>query len=229
MTTNRYDNLAAHPNASQSDLEPLSGYRQYQSALAFLILSLWLALWIFVLPWPGGGWLILIGAYFVADVGSYLFHVILDHHTDPARSHMAAEFQSHHEQPGSITAQPVSAILAPVAGILNAPLALLAVASIERWISPAVALAASTILLSWLFGQLFHRWAHLSQVPRGIATLQRARLIIRPEDHAAHHRAPYLRRFAVINGWSNPALDYYDAAIRIACWMKRHRLGHRRP
>ena len=144
--------------------------------------------------------LAIIGAYFVADVGSYLFHVILDHHTVPRA---LAHGRGVRVTTSNREALPRNRfpLIWPRSPMRRWPSWPSPPASKDGFHQPSRSPHRNSS--SWLFGQLFHR-GHLPRVPRGIATLQRARLIIRPEDHAAHHRAPYLRRFGVINGWSNP-------------------------
>ena len=56
------------------------------------------------------------------------------------------------------------------------------------------------------FTNLFHKWAHCSQPPWGVRTLQRSGLILSPRRHAHHHR-DHSRGFCVTSGWMNPTLD----------------------
>ncbi|HLL55744.1 MAG TPA: fatty acid desaturase family protein, partial [Myxococcaceae bacterium] len=66
-------------------------------------------------------------------------------------------------------------------------------------------------LLLWVFGtNQFHKWAHLERPPRGVRWLQKTRLILSPEHHAVHHRAPYSSHYAITSGWVNGPL----AAVR---------------
>lgn len=58
----------------------------------------------------------------------------------------------------------------------------------------------------WLTNQ-FHKWAHVAQVPRSVAWLQAAGLILNPVRHARHHLSHDGRAFCVTTGWLNPLLD----------------------
>jgi ubiquitin-conjugating enzyme E2 variant len=52
----------------------------------------------------------------------------------------------------------------------------------------------------------YHKWAHLPTPPRWVAWLQRRRLILSPEHHAAHHVPPYAQNYCITTGWCNPVL-----------------------
>ncbi|HEY1954704.1 MAG TPA: fatty acid desaturase CarF family protein [Polyangiaceae bacterium] len=67
----------------------------------------------------------------------------------------------------------------------------------------AVLLVAA--LLSSVTSQI-HRWAHADRVPRAVRWLQRTRVVLSPEAHAAHHAAPYDRAYCITSGWLNDAL-----------------------
>jgi ubiquitin-conjugating enzyme E2 variant len=58
----------------------------------------------------------------------------------------------------------------------------------------------------WLTNQL-HKWAHVARVPRPIAWLQAAGLVLPPGHHARHHAASDGRAFCVTTGWLNPLMD----------------------
>jgi ubiquitin-conjugating enzyme E2 variant len=81
-----------------------------------------------------------------------------------------------------------------------------------------------TSLLAWgflffLFSAIyltnsFHRWAHEAKPPRVARLLQRARLAVGPEHHAAHHRQGR-DSYCVTTGWLNPVLDRTQLFPRI--------------
>ncbi len=96
----------------------------------------------------------------------------------------------------------------------NFALALLP-ASIGVWcVQPATAalsdvfvgmsLASATVFVS-LTSQI-HKWAHMARPPRAVQLLQRAGLLLSPENHAAHHTAPYTRSYCITVGWLNGPL-----------------------
>ena len=69
-------------------------------------------------------------------------------------------------------------------------------------------LAALTFALALaIFGtNQFHKWAHMDQPPAAVRALQRAGLILAPDHHAIHHRAPYAKYYCITVGWLNEAL-----------------------
>lgn len=69
------------------------------------------------------------------------------------------------------------------------------------------------VLQSLLWATLFtaftsqiHKWAHMDRAPRLVALLQRARLVLAPDHHDVHHRAPYSRNYCITVGWMNGPL-----------------------
>jgi len=74
----------------------------------------------------------------------------------------------------------------------------------------SVALLVQATLLGLAVGSLgtnlFHKWAHSSDVSGWVRWLQRRRLILSPEAHAVHHRS-YDGGYCVTSGWMNPMLD----------------------
>lgn len=52
-----------------------------------------------------------------------------------------------------------------------------------------------------------HKWAHARSVPAAVRAAQRLGLILRPEAHRRHHRAPHDRHFCTASGWMNRSLD----------------------
>jgi ubiquitin-conjugating enzyme E2 variant len=52
-----------------------------------------------------------------------------------------------------------------------------------------------------------HQWAHMPVPPRLVCGLQRLGVLLRPDDHAAHHCGPYDRHYSITTGWSNRPLE----------------------
>lgn len=69
-------------------------------------------------------------------------------------------------------------------------------------------LAAMTFALCFaIFGtNQFHKWSHTDDPPAVVRLLQRANLILPPDHHAVHHRAPYAKYYCITVGWLNEAL-----------------------
>ena len=71
------------------------------------------------------------------------------------------------------------------------------------------------------FTSQIHKWAHTDSPPAVVRLLQRARLIIAPEHHAAHHSAPYTRSYCITVGWLNAplrAVRFFETLERIITW-----------
>jgi hypothetical protein len=52
-----------------------------------------------------------------------------------------------------------------------------------------------------------HKWAHAERPPRIVRALQRLRLLLPPERHARHHRAPFDRAYCIALGWLDGPLE----------------------
>jgi ubiquitin-conjugating enzyme E2 variant len=51
-----------------------------------------------------------------------------------------------------------------------------------------------------------HKWAHADAPPWWVRSLQACGLVLSPEVHAQHHRAPFDRYYCITHGWLNPLL-----------------------
>jgi ubiquitin-conjugating enzyme E2 variant len=51
----------------------------------------------------------------------------------------------------------------------------------------------------------FHKWSHLDpkDMPLGLATLQRWRLVLNSDHHSVHHTAPFTTYYCITHGWLN--------------------------
>ncbi len=63
-----------------------------------------------------------------------------------------------------------------------------------------------------------HCWAHADRGPRLVRSLQRAKLILSPEQHARHHRDG--SAYCVTGGWLNAPLDRFRMFERIERVLK---------
>lgn len=52
-----------------------------------------------------------------------------------------------------------------------------------------------------------HKWAHDRRPPRMVRWLQRAGLILSPDQHAHHHLPPFAGYYCITTGWCNPLLE----------------------
>jgi len=71
------------------------------------------------------------------------------------------------------------------------------------------------------FTSQIHKWAHTDNPPVVVRLLQRARLIIAPEQHSHHHSAPYTRSYCITVGWLNAplrAIRFFETLERLITW-----------
>lgn len=52
----------------------------------------------------------------------------------------------------------------------------------------------------------FHKWSHMDSPPPCARWLQRAGLVLPPDHHGVHHRAPYAKYYCITVGWLNEPL-----------------------
>lgn len=69
----------------------------------------------------------------------------------------------------------------------------------------------AAMLLGWaslltLATNQIHKWAHHDAPPRWVRSLQSCGLLLSPDVHANHHRAPFDRYYCITHGWLNPLL-----------------------
>jgi ubiquitin-conjugating enzyme E2 variant len=56
-------------------------------------------------------------------------------------------------------------------------------------------------------GNEVHAWSHKRPRSTIVRVLQDMKLLLSPEQHARHHRAPYDVCFCTLTNWLNPVLD----------------------
>ncbi|HTO99410.1 MAG TPA: fatty acid desaturase family protein [Myxococcales bacterium] len=69
-----------------------------------------------------------------------------------------------------------------------------------------VAAATFSMCLAIFGTNQFHKWAHTDTPPAAVRLLQRANLVLPPDHHAVHHRAPYVKYYCITVGWMNEPL-----------------------
>lgn len=118
-------------------------------------------------------------------------------------------FRLHHLYPKDITTHNVVTTLGNSC-IMGVPLmgfCLFFVADEEAsgWLAFASFVAAVVALVTVATNQ-FHKWAHQDAPPRLARLLQRARLVLTPDNHQTHHTEPFDSYYCITNGWLNPLL-----------------------
>lgn len=149
---------------------------------------------------PAHGFSMLVG-FFLADWFSGIVHWSCDHlgtRETPFWGEIVRGFRDHHDDPMEITRIPLSENLgySAIAG------------TIVFWIFSA-SLGVNWITFWFLFfaflSNLFHRWSHFParQKPWWMKRLQKAGILLRPEEHSTHHREPFRVNYCILSGWAN--------------------------
>ena len=158
-------------------------------------------------------WLLLaaVAALVLADVISGLVHWAADTWGSSdwpvLGTLLLRPFRAHHVDPLSITRHDFWETNGHNA-LATLPLALLGV-----WIPldgtgwRLAATFASFLALALFLTNQVHKLAHEPDPGRVARALQRARIILPPQDHARHHAAPYLSAYCITLGWTNGVLD----------------------
>jgi hypothetical protein len=141
-----------------------------------------------------------------ADVLSGLAHFAFDTRgsaATPILGRFVGPFRAHHVDPLAITRQSffeTNGNNALGAAIVGAASLLVP----EPSLGPVRSFAAATIVLVALLVAVtnqIHRWAHEQDRPRLVTLLQRAHLLLSPEQHARHHVPPYVGWYCITFGW----------------------------
>ena len=150
-------------------------------------------------------------ASLLADFGSGLVHWACDTWGSEAwplvgRS-LIGPFREHHLDPKAITRHD---FLETNGANAFAVLPFFATAWVcTRFDGPLALFVA--VLLGWaslltLATNQIHKWAHQEALPWWVRRLQSCGLVLSPEIHAHHHRAPFDRYYCITHGWLNPLL-----------------------
>nr|CAB3482345.1 unnamed protein product [Digitaria exilis] len=114
-------------------------------------------------------------------------------------------FRDHHLRPSAITRlEPCNSLHVLAAAVAVA----LPVAGAALSSAAAHAFACAFAACAMLSVQ-FHAWAHErpSRLPRGVAALQAAGVLVSRSQHAGHHRPPHSDNYCTVSGMWNPVMD----------------------
>ena len=136
-------------------------------------------------------------------VGPLLIRAFREHHVDPSKM-VDHDWIETNGEPCVLTALALAA------------LAVLA-SEVQSGLSAAAVTLVWTMAIVGAWANQVHKWTHMSRAPRLARFLQRARLALRPDEHACHHRAPYDSGYCISTGWMNPLLD----GLGLWSWLER--------
>ena len=155
--------------------------------------------------------------YLAADVATGFVHWFGDRFfeedTPAIGPRLIQPFREHHRDPAGMTRHGWLELCGSSALALSPVLA----AALVRPLGPFLDGAMIAFGLAVLGTNLFHCWAHAERVPRLVARLQSAGLILSPHTHARHH-ARHDAAYCVTSGWANRAID------RLALFARLERL-----
>jgi ubiquitin-conjugating enzyme E2 variant len=151
--------------------------------------------------------IVVLGAAVAADFVSGLVHWTADtwfSETMPVLGRrFLRPFRVHHVNPDDFLRRDPIDCNADVA-MLNIPIlaaALLVPVATDAGAAASLALAAFAAVS--LPTNQVHQWAHMPVPPAPVRWLQRHRLILSREDHARHHREPFVTNYCIATGWCN--------------------------
>lgn len=126
-------------------------------------------------------------------LGPTLIYAFREHHVSPLAM-LDRDWTSTNREPGLTAAVALLLLSLPVC---------------QRALEGQV--VASAFLCSFAFygatANQLHLWAHDPNAPRLVRRAQRLGLVLSPERHARHHRAPHTRAYCISTGWLDPLLD----------------------
>lgn len=165
----------------------------------------------------GAGWLVVPGALLGMVCGDFitgLVHWAADTYggerTPFIGRSLVRPFRVHHARPREICEHGIVETVGNSCILATPMLALLLnlTAYIESFVLSAFALFTAVVTVGVTVAtNQFHKWSHQDVPPRLVRLLQRARIILSPEHHRAHHTAPFEMSYAITNGWLNPLLN----------------------
>jgi hypothetical protein len=190
---------------------------------------------------PPSWWMIpaALVAWFLADLGSGLTHILLDYvpcrsgiglqelyfydgsrGTPEYRALRSATMQRagplqqvlfdnkiHHPRPWFLARRAITSLLFPnilfyAVPFLVCEALLILVVPVSSWLVTGV----TVLLTGAVFSQYTHALSHRAQVAWPVKVAQRARVFLRPREHAGHH-AHFDRNFCLLSGWANPLVN----------------------
>jgi plasmanylethanolamine desaturase len=152
-------------------------------------------------------------AYLAADLVSGIVHFVADTYFDVDTPIVGRKFvlpfRAHHAHPEAMLAHDFVETNGDSCLVVLFPLVptalLVPVAAGGAATTLGVFVVAFSVFI--VLTNEAHRYAHAETAPRVVRLLQRMHLILKPEEHARHHRAPFDRAYCITSGVLNPLLD----------------------
>lgn len=157
--------------------------------------------------------LLAVASYALADLVSGVVHCAADNFGEEDLFFLGTAFikpfREHHRDPDGITRHDffeVNGNSCLVNLLVLLPVYFLIPISTSYWGALAGAFALSFTLAIVCTNQ-FHKWAHQTNPAPHVRFLQSMNLVLTPEVHKVHHKAPFDRYYCITAGWLNPVLE----------------------
>jgi plasmanylethanolamine desaturase len=165
--------------------------------------------------------LVIVAAALAADIVSGLVHWTADtwfSETMPVIGRrFLRPFRVHHVNPDDFLRRDVIDCNGDVA-MLNIPILVVALVLPDAGVGGGVGLALLAFAAVSLPTNQVHQWAHMPSPPALVRWLQDRGVILSIEDHARHHREPYVANYCIATGWCNrwlTAVDFFPRCERL--------------
>jgi ubiquitin-conjugating enzyme E2 variant len=166
--------------------------------------------------------LVIVAAALAADFVSGLVHWTADtwfSETMPVLGRrFLRPFRVHHINPDDFLRRDFVDCNGDVA-MLNTPIFVAAlVMPVSSEGGAALSLALAIFAATSLPTNQVHQWAHMPEPPAAVRWLQCRGIILSREDHARHHREPYVANYCIATGWCNrwlAAMNFFPACERL--------------
>lgn len=178
----------------------------------------------------GSMWVVLamvVAGYLVADLLSGIVHFLADNFGSPETPFVGQgfvlPFRQHHVDPLGITRHGffiANGNNALVCLPILIPVALFAPVSSSPTAYHAGVFTFTMLLAVFLTNQT-HKWAHMETVPRPVAWLQRAGVILSKEHHDVHHTSPFDTHYCITVGAWNRLFERYRIFDRLERAIRR--------
>jgi hypothetical protein len=125
-------------------------------------------------------------------------------------------FRVHHVNPDDFLRRDTIDCNGDVA-MLNAPILIAALMLPDTAAGGAISLALFAFAVISLPTNQVHQWAHMPSPPAPVRWLQDYGVILSIDDHARHHREPYVANYCIATGWCNrwlTAVDFFPRCER---------------
>jgi ubiquitin-conjugating enzyme E2 variant len=159
-----------------------------------------------------------VGADFVSGLVHWAADTWFSETTPVLGRRFLAPFRVHHLNPEDFLRRDAIDCNGDVA-MLNVPILMAALATpVATEAGGAGSLALAAFAAAALPTNQVHQWAHMAVPPASVRWLQRHGLILSGEEHARHHREPYVTNYCIATGWCNrwlSAVNFFPSCERL--------------